>query len=131
MNWVKTDGGRAEAGFKGNTGDCAVRAMAVALGLDYQACYQELALAHKEKTGKKTCRQGIYKETLDKVLAKHGWTWHPAPKFDGRKARHHDMPQGVVIARMARHYAAVIDGVVHDSWDSTHKMIYGFWKETA
>ena len=44
-NFIKTDGGRADAGFKGSTGDCAVRAMAVALEADYKACYEELAQA--------------------------------------------------------------------------------------
>ena len=125
--YIETDGGRAAAGFKGRTGDCGVRAMAVALGLDYKACYQELAQAHKERTGKKTARNGIYKETFSEVLSRHGWVWHPAPKFDGRKARASDMPKGKVIVRMSKHFAAVIDGTVHDSWNSTHKMVYGFW----
>tara|TARA_Y100000114_G_C11623382_1_gene260741 strand:- start:173 stop:592 length:420 start_codon:yes stop_codon:yes gene_type:complete len=126
-NFIKTDGGRADAGFKGSTGDCAVRAMAVALEADYKACYEELAQAHKDRTGKKTCRQGIYKETLSEVLGRHGWVWHPAPKFHGRKARASDMPSGRVIVRMSKHYAAVIDGTVYDSWNCTHKMVYGFW----
>lgn len=125
--YIYTDGGRADAGFKGVAGDCAVRAMAVALGLDYKACYQELAQAHKERTGKKTARDGIYKETFSEVLGKRGWVWHTAPKFDGRKARASDMPKGRVIVRMSKHYAAVVDGAVHDSWDSTHKMVYGYW----
>jgi phosphotransferase system IIA component len=37
------------------------------------------------------------------------------------------MPDGVVIARQARHFVAVIDGAVHDIWDCSHKMVYGYW----
>lgn len=127
-NFIKSDGGRAAAGFKGQTGDCAVRAMAIALELDYKACYEELAEANKALTGKKTCRQGIYKETLTEVLERYGWKWHAAPKFEGRKARSTDMPSGKVIARMSRHFVAVIDGTVYDSFDCTNKMVYGYWQ---
>lgn len=127
--WIKNDGGRAEAGYKGIAGDCAVRAMAIALNLDYKACYKELAEAHKERTGKRTAREGIYKETYTEVLKRHGWVWHSAPKFEGRKARASDMPKGNVIVRMSKHYAAVIDGTVHDNWNSTHKMVYGYWSK--
>jgi hypothetical protein len=125
-NFIQTDGGRSQY-FKGQAGDCAARAMAIALELDYKQCYNELAAAHRATTGKRTARNGIYKDDFSVVLKRHGWVWHPAPKIDGRKARHYDMPEGRVIARMSRHFAAVIDGVVHDSFDSRDKMIYGFW----
>jgi hypothetical protein len=125
-NFIYDDGGRSKY-FKGSTGDCAARAMAIALNLDYKDCYNELAEQHKASTGKKTARDGIFKEDFNKVMERHGWVWHSAPKFTGRKAYHDDMPKGAVIARMAHHYAAVIDGVVYDSWDSSAKMVYGYW----
>jgi len=124
------DGGRS-AYFKGTAGDCAARAMAIGLELDYKDCYNELAKAHRARTGKKTARDGIYKEDFNEVMKRHGWVWHSAPKFDGRKARATDMPAGRVIVQMARHYAAVVDGVVNDSWDSSEKMVYGYWAKAA
>jgi len=124
------DGGRS-AYFKGTAGDCAARAMAIGLELDYKDCYNELANAHRARTGKKTARDGIYKEDFNEVMKRHGWVWHSAPKFDGRKARATDMPAGRVIVQMARHYAAVVDGVVNDSWDSSEKMVYGYWAKAA
>ena len=42
------DGGRVESGRRGIAGDCAVRAMAIALELDYDACYKEIAQANKD-----------------------------------------------------------------------------------
>lgn len=127
MSYIFNDGGRSKY-FKGIAGDCAVRAMAIALELDYKDCYRELAEANSKGRGKKkSARDGIYKEDFDIVLRSHGWYWVSAPKFKGRKAYHYDMPDGTVIARMARHYAAVIDGTIVDSWDSTAKMIYGYW----
>jgi hypothetical protein len=50
-----------------------------------------------------------------------------APQFAGRKARCSDMPAGVVIAKQARHFVAVIDGVANDSWNCTERMVYGYW----
>jgi len=126
-NYIMTDGGRADAGYKGACGDCVVRAISIALKLDYKETYLDLARRQKELTGKRSARNGVHKEVFNKFLKERGWVWHSAPKFNGRKAYHQDMPQGVVIARMAGHIAAVIDGTVYDSFDSTRKMIYGYW----
>lgn len=125
------DGGRAAAGFKGSTGDCAVRAMAIATGIPYADCYKELAQANKDAGKPKSVRGGIMKGDFDKVLKRHGWVWHSAPKFEGRKARAGDLPDGMVVARMARHFAAVSYRTVNDSFDSRHKMVYGYWQKGA
>lgn len=121
------DGGRAEAGYKGYAGDCVCRAIAIALELDYKETYLQLARLNKIALGKRSARNGVAKDAYEKFLKDHGWVWHKAPKFEGRKAKHYDMPEGVVIARMAKHLAAVVDGVVHDTWDSTQKMVYGYY----
>jgi hypothetical protein len=127
MNFTYNDGGRSEAGLKGSAGDCGARAMAIALGLEYKTAYNELAQANKDKGFAKSARNGIYKDIYQDVLAKHGWTWNPAPKFDGRKAKCSDMPTGTVIARQAGHYVAVINGLAQDTWDCSQKMVYGYW----
>jgi hypothetical protein len=125
--FVYNDGGREDAGFKGKTKDCAVRAMAIALDLPYADVYRELAQANKDAGRKKSVRRGVMKEVYSTVLSQYGWEWRSAPKFDGRKARYNDLPNGRCIARMAKHMAAVIDGDLHDSWDSRRKMVYGYW----
>ena len=121
------DGGRAKAGYKGFAGDCGARAMAIAMGIDYQVAYDCLALANKAKGLPKSARNGIDKAIYSDVLGAKGWVWHPAPKFEGRKAKASDMPQGIVIARQAGHYVAIIDGIPHDTWDCSNRMIYGYW----
>ena len=125
--YIYNDGGRSAAGYKGVAGDCGARAMAIALGLDYKAVYKELARANSDNGRAKSARNGIYKDVYSDVLARHGWVWHKAPQFDGRKARCSDMPAGVVIAKQAHHFVAVIDGVANDIWDCTHRMVYGYW----
>lgn len=129
MNWVHNDGGRSKY-FKGSAGDCAVRAMAIALNKDYKECYVELAEQHKLTTGKKSAREGIYKNDFEIVIARYGWHWMKAPVIIGRKARCFDIP-GTIIARQARHYVAVIDGTVHDIFDSSDRMVYGYWSFTG
>jgi hypothetical protein len=127
MAYVYNDGGRSKAGYKGSAGDCGARAMAIALGLDYKTAYNQLAQANKDKGFAKSARNGIYKDVYSNVLAKHGWVWLSAPKLVGRKAKCSDMPSGIVIARQAGHYVSVINGVPNDTFDSSQKMVYGYW----
>jgi hypothetical protein len=37
------------------------------------------------------------------------------------------MPSGTVIARQSRHFVAVIGGQPQDIFDSSEKMVYGYW----
>ena len=41
------DGGRAAAGFKGKAGDCVVRSIAVATGINYEEEYEDLYKANE------------------------------------------------------------------------------------
>lgn len=77
--------------------------------------------------GNAAISRGVYVADFSFALKHLGWTWRKASVFRGRKARASDLPSGRLIARMANHYAAVVDGVVHDSWDSSLKMVYGYW----
>lgn len=123
------DGGRSAAGMKGKC-DCGIRAVAIACQLSYLDARKLLKdYASTGKQGNRAVARGIYKDDMDAALRSLGWRWQPAPKLSGRKARYFDLPQGRLIARMARHYAAVIDGVLRDDWDSSNKMVYGYWAQ--
>lgn len=39
--FIYSDGGRKEVGFKGKAGDCGVRALAIATGMNYKEAYEE------------------------------------------------------------------------------------------
>lgn len=128
MNYQYNDGGRADAGLKGNT-DCGIRAMAIACEISYSEARQRLKESSaKGKLGSKAISKGIYKEDLSHALKMLGWTWKSAPNIFGRKARCKDLTEeGTIIARQARHFVAVIDGIPQDTWDSSDKMVYGYW----
>lgn len=131
--WVATDGGRAEAGFKGTTGDCAVRAIAVAAGLPYREAY-DLVNAHcakerpsKRRRGTSSARTGVHTVTMHRIMAALGWVWTPTMGIGSGCTVHlcaEELPPGRLIARVSKHYVAVVDGVVHDTYDSRRETHY-------
>ena len=129
MALIYNDGGRAKAGYKGKAGDCVVRAIAIATASDYKEIYNLVAAANKDFGFGKSARNGIHKQVSSYVLKNLGFKWCAAPKFVGRKARTYDMPNGIVIAKQAHHLVCVIDGIAFDTFDSTKKMVYGYWKK--
>ena len=139
MDFVRDDGGRSEAGFKGDTGDCVCRAIAIATQQSYAEVYQALAgLGQEEKLTKRRRRKshprtGVHKATYKKYLADLGWEWTPTMQIgSGCKVhlRADELPKGRLIVAVSRHLVAVIDGVVHDTYDPTRegtRCVYGYW----
>lgn len=158
MKFVYDDGGRLEAGFKGTAGDCAVRAVAIATGIPYREVYDRLNEIQRgyieectrtyEKTKSQrvrayysgvvsnsspSVRNGTYAETLHRFFSELGWKWTATMKFGSGcqvHLRDSELPRGKIVCRMARHFAAVINGVLHDTWDSQEdgsRCVYGYW----
>lgn len=142
LPWEFDDGGRAEAGYRGQTGDCAVRAIAIAVGLSYEEAYQLVVRYGKAERGKKSKspshpRNGVYMDTMRRIMADLGWAWVPTMEF-GVGTTHHlavgEVPPGRVICRVSKHYVAVVDGVVHDNHDPSRggtRALYGYWRKNA
>jgi len=127
MNYVYNDGGRKAAGYKGIAGDCGARAIAIALGMEYKTVYKLFAEENKNMGFAKSARDGVHKVVMTTVLNRLGWFWVEAPKYSGRKAKAIDLPAGTYIARQAGHFVAVMNGVPQDTWNSSQKMVYGYW----
>lgn len=140
MQWVYDDGGREAAGFKGKTGDCVTRAIAIASGVPYKEVYDRLnELAKHERTGKRkrgksNSRTGVYTATAKKLLEEElGFTWQPT-MFIGSGCKVHvkadELPSGTIVLNLSRHFACVIDGVLHDTYDCSRnetRCVYGYW----
>lgn len=129
MPFVKDDGGRAAAGFKGSAGDCVARSVAIASGRPYAEVYQALASGRGEqrvtrRSGKKpaSARNGINvrRKWFKDYMAKLGFRWVPTMHI-GQGCKVHlvagELPPGRLIVSVSKHYTAVIDGVVHDTYD--------------
>tara|TARA_R110002110_G_scaffold178197_1_gene383091 strand:+ start:548 stop:1021 length:474 start_codon:yes stop_codon:yes gene_type:complete len=141
------DGGRDEAGFKGATGDCVIRAIAIAMGIPYQEAYDDLHKASKDFRDTKRCkvakqlakegacspRKGVYKEVSDVYIESKGWRWQPTMSIgSGCKVhlRKDELPSGKIITRLTKHFCAVIDGVIQDTYDPSRngtRCVYGYY----
>ena len=126
MKWIFDDGGRAEAGFKGRTGDCVCRAIAIAAERPYKEVYDLInEYAKAERTGKRkkgvsSARTGVYKGTLKKVMKHYGFEWHSTMGIGTGctvHLREDELPSGRLVVNLSRHSTAVIDGVIHDTYD--------------
>ena len=150
MEWIYDDGGREAAGFKGKAGDCACRAVAIAAQMEYGEVYKLIneygkhEHISKRKSKKSSARDGVYNSTLKKIMASLGWEWVPTMKI-GQGCTVHlnaaELPAGRIIARLSKHYTAVIDGVVHDTYDPnyyedefgdpTERCVYGYYRKAG
>lgn len=152
MQVVISDGGRAAAGFRGTTGDCVVRAVAIAGGLDYRKVYDALAETNaKSKTRGRAAgspRNGVNTRSaaFKRYMAGLGFRWTPTMLI-GSGCKVHladgELPMGRLVVAVSRHYTAVIDGVIHDSFDPqrttiwhdetgavvrfSERCVYGYW----
>lgn len=130
MRFTYNDGGRKAAGYKGSTGDCVVRAIAIATSLPYQEVYDGINAAGagerrgRRKRGISSARTGVYKGAIRKYLAALGWTWTPTMHIGSGCTVHladGELPSGRLIVSVSRHLTAVIDGVIHDTHDPNER----------
>lgn len=139
MNFVFNDGGRKTAGYKGSAGDCAVRAIAIVSGIPYKMVYDEInILAKSEKMTKRhkkqsSARNGVHIKTIKRYLDSKGFIWIPT-MFIGSGCTVHvkaaELPKGKIILNLSKHITAVIDGVIHDTYDCSRnetRCVYGYW----
>lgn len=138
MKFKFNDGGREGAGFKGKTGDCVTRAIAIATQTDYAQVYAAL----NTLTGKSVARTGVPKKVIKNYMRAIGWRWVPTMGIGTGCTVHltaAELPTGRLVVAVSRHWVAVIDGVVQDTHDSTRggaRCVYGYFlrpdqKETS
>ena len=132
------DGGRAAAGYKGQTGDCVARAIAITTDLDYQEAYDLInSTATNHLDGDRShARTGVENVLTRQVLKDLGFTWTPLMKVGSGCTVHlraDELPGGTLIVKLSHHVAAVIDRVLYDTHDCSRdgtRCVYGYWKLT-
>lgn len=132
MEWVHDDGGRAAAGFKGEAGDCVCRAISIATEKPYREIYDLINSMVKDKKSE-SARSGVKIPTIRKVMDSLGWKWIPTMQV-GQGCRVHlrpeELPKGRMVVSVSRHETAVIDGVIHDTFDPSRdgfRCVYGYY----
>lgn len=134
--FVVDDGGRAAAGYRGSTGDCVVRAIAIASGKPYQEVYDAINVAAKRerrKRGRSSARSGVHRPTYEPYLLSLGFKWTPTMKI-GSGCKVHllasELPKGRLVVAVSKHLTAMIDGVIHDTHDPRRGPTYWYKPNT-
>lgn len=146
INFNYNDGGRAAAGYKGNAGDCVCRSICIVTGLPYEQVYERLANGNatqrrgkregKSKAGVKTAARGINtkRKWFEDYMKGLGFEWVPTMKI-GEGCKVHlaadELPKGKLIVNVSKHFTAVIDGVLNDTYDCSRggsRCVYGYYQ---
>ena len=139
MKFVYSDGGRSKYFKAEHVGDCCVRAICNATGMDYKEVYDALNhLARTERTGTRkksisNSREGVYKKTAGKYLESLGWKWKSTMWIGSgctTHVREDELPKGSLVLNLSRHFTCVRDGVLYDTYDCSRdgdRCVYGYW----
>jgi hypothetical protein len=129
----------AAAGYKGLTGDCVTRSIAIATGKPYQEVYDALNRpALVERTGRRkrkrsNSRTGVFRRIYQRYLESLGWRWTSTMKIGSGCQVHlraSELPQGPLLVKVSRHLTAVIDGVIYDTHNCSRggtRCVYGYF----
>lgn len=151
MEFIFNDGGRKNAGYRGQTGDCVTRAIVIITGKPYKEIYDTinqiikkpkikkakncfiLTLPWEKKDNKYSARTGIPRKVYDKYLKSLGYEWISTMGI-GTGCKVHlnpnELPKGRLIIRLSKHLTAVIDGVIYDTFDCSreeNRCVYGYY----
>lgn len=108
-------------------GDCAVRAVSKALGTDWETAYTMLALKGFEMSDMPNSNavinavlsdKGFERDVIPNTCPNCYTVWEFAE----------DHPEGVYVLGTGTHVVAIVDGVIHDSWNSSNEYPVYFWK---
>jgi len=107
-------------------GDCAVRAVAKALGVDWETAYAMIAnngfqmgdMPSSNSVWGAVLRQnGFYRQSLPDSCP----DCYTAEDFS------RDNPKGVFVLGFGTHVATIVDGNIYDAWDSSKEIPQYVW----
>ena len=106
--------------------DCAIRAIAKALGIDWESAYAKLCLDGfamgdmpnaNSVWGAELRKNGFYRESIPNTCP----DCYTAENF----AKEH--PKGIYVLGFGKHVATIVDGNIYDSWDSSKEIPQYYW----
>lgn len=107
-------------------GDCAVRAISVALDVDWETAYSMMAVngfamgdmpSANSVWGAVLRQNGFYREAVP----------NSCPDCYTAEDFCKDHPQGTYVLGFGNHVATVIDGNIYDSWNSSQECPQYYW----
>ena len=113
-----------------SVGDCSVRAVAKALGVDWDEAYLRIVLA-----GFQLCDMPSSDAVWGAVLRRNGFERRTISSDceDCYTAEDfcQDHPVGVFVLGFGGHVATAVDGDLYDSWNSSQEIPVYYWEETS
>lgn len=107
-------------------GDCAIRAIAKALGISWEDAYAKVA-TNGYRMGDMPSSDSVW----GAVLRENGFYRKAIPNTcpDCYTANDFtiDHPDGVYVLGFGGHVATVVDGDIYDSWDSSNEIPQYYW----
>lgn len=109
-----------------NVGDCAVRAVSVALGVDWETAFALIANMAFQM-GDMPSSNAVW----GAVLRQNGFSRFIVPNncpdcFTAEQFAE-ERPKGIYVLGFGNHVATVKDGLIYDSWDSSKEIPQYFW----
>jgi len=121
VKWVYNDGGLYEAGYRYHVNDCVARALAIVT----QQPYREVQAALKALDPVNPRGRGGF----PKFLTARGFEFFPCTAAVVHLSAD-ELPSGRIVVQIKEHLAAVIDGVLHDTYDCSRRdsvRVKGYW----
>jgi len=111
-----------------HVGDCAVRAISKALGIDWEDAYKLIA-SNGYAMGDMPSSNAVF----GSVLRQHGFYRKAIPNECPECYTAEDFvidnPKGIFVLGFGNHVATAIDGIIYDSWDSRKEIPVYVWYE--
>ena len=109
-----------------SVGDCAVRAVAAALGVDWETAYAMIA-----ENGFRMADMPSSNSVWGSVLRQHGFRRYAVPNTCPdcytMEQFAEDHPEGIYVVGTGNHVATIRDGMVWDSWNSLKELPQFYW----
>lgn len=110
-------------------GDCAVRAVSVALGVDWETAFALIA-ANGFQMGDVMASDAVWGSVLRQHGFKRAVIENTCPDCYTAEDFARDHPRGVYVLGFGGHVATLRDGQLYDSWDSSNEIpVYYWYKE--
>ena len=111
-----------------SVGDCAVRAVAAALGVDWETAYAMIA-----ENGFLMGDMPSSNSVWGAVLRQHGFSRraipNTCPDCYTMEQFAEDHPEGIYVAGTGNHVATIRDGWIMDAWDSSEEVPVFYWQK--
>lgn len=121
VEWNKNPKGK-------RVGDCAVRAVSVALDMDWETAYALLSMEGYSR-GDLPSSDATWGNVLRRYGFKRYAIDNQCPDCYNAEDFASDHPQGIYVLGFGGHVATVKDGQLYDSWDSSGEIPQFYWTD--